>query len=74
MDINGCSSEWFPVQSGVPQGSVLGPLLLILYVIDLPSTVSSPMKIFADDVAMYCSVQSPNDSRTFQHDLDLVST
>ena len=72
--INGCSSEWSPVQSVVPQGSILGPLLFILYIYDLPSTVSSPMKIFADDVAMYCSVQSPNDSRAFQHDLDLVTT
>ena len=74
MIVNGCSSEWFPVQSGVPQGSILGPLLFILYINDLPSTVSSPKKIFADNVAMYCSVQSPNDSRAFQHDLDLVST
>ena len=70
--INGCSSEWSPVQSGVPQGSILRPLFFILYINDLPSTVSSPMKIFADDVAMYCSVQSPNDSRAFQYELDLV--
>ena len=54
--------------------SILGLLLFILYINDLPFTVSSPMKIFADDVAMYCSVQSPNDSRAFQHDFELVST
>ena len=48
--------------------------LFILYINDLPSTVSSPMKIFADDVAMYCSVHTSNDCKAFQHDLDLVST
>ena len=54
--INGHSSDWSLVLSGVPQGSILGPLLFILYINDLPSAVNSPMKIFADDVAMYCSV------------------
>ena len=72
--INGCFSEWSPVLSGVPQGSILGPLLFILYINDLPSAVSSSRKIFADDVAMYCPVHSANDCKAFQHDLDLVST
>ena len=69
--INGYSSDWSPVLSGVPQGYILGPLLFILYINDLPSAVCSPMKIFADDVAMYCSVQSNADCSAFQHDLDL---
>ena len=72
--INGYSSEWSPDQSEVPQGSILGPLLFIGYINDLPSPVSFPMKIFADDVTVYCSVQSSNDYRAFLHDLDLVST
>ena len=74
--INGCSSEWSPVLSGVPQDSILGSLLVILYINDLPSAVSSSMKIFADDVAMYCPVHSADDCKAFQHDLklDLVST
>ena len=71
--INGCSSDWSPVLSGVPQGSILGPLLFILYINDLPSAVSCTLKIFADDVAMYCSVESVTDCNTFQHDLDLVA-
>ena len=49
MHINGISSEWTEESSGVPQGSVLGPLLFILYVNDLQSEVSSFCKLFADD-------------------------
>ena len=71
--INGCASDWSPVSSGVPQGSILGPLLFILYINDLPSAVSSTMKIFADDVAMYCSVDSQSDCIAFQDDLDLIT-
>ena len=71
--INGCASDRSPVSSGVPQGSILGPLLFILYINDLPSAVSSIMKIFADDVAMNCSVDSPSDRIAFQHDLDLIT-
>jgi len=71
--INGSSSDWSPVLSGVPQGSILGPLLFILYLNDLPSAVCCPMKIFADDVAMYCPIQSATDCVDFQRDLDSIS-
>ena len=71
--INGCSSSWSPVLSGVPQGSILRPLLFILYINDLPSTVCSSIKIFADDVAMYRSVHSTTDCDAFQQDLDSIA-
>ena len=54
--INGQTSNWLDVCSGVPQGSVLGPLLFILYIDDLHrSVISSTLKIFADDVTVYNS-------------------
>ena len=72
--INGYSSGWSQVLSGVPQDSILGPLLFILYINDLPSAVLSPMKIFADDVAMYCPIRSTADCDAFQRDLDLIAS
>jgi len=70
--INGCAFDWSPVLSGVPQGSILGPLLFFLYINDLLSVVSFPMKIFADDVAIYCPVTSTADCKAFQKELDLI--
>ena len=61
------------VFSEVTLGSILGRLLFIFYINDLPSIVSSSMKIFANDV-MYHPILSPNDYRMFQHNLDLISS
>ena len=68
--INGHYSEWLPVLSGVPQGSILGPLLFILYIKNLHSLVkSSSLKIYADDVALYAAVSSYQDCVNLQDDL-----
>ena len=50
-----------PVLSGVPQGSVLGPLLFILYVNDIPDLVHCNIKMFADDTKLFTSVRSQED-------------
>ena len=47
--LNQATSEWTPFISGVPQGSVLGPLLFLLYVIDISDLVLSNLKMFADE-------------------------
>ena len=49
MVINGSQLDECNVVSGVPQGSVLGPLLFLIYVNDLPRVISSPSLLFADD-------------------------
>jgi hypothetical protein len=62
-DVNTLSSDWLHVRQGVPQGSVLGPLLFLLYINDLPKILnkfSTPI-IFADDTSILFSHSNVND-------------
>ena len=66
----GKTSHWLPVLSGVPQVSIFGPLLFILYIDDITSVVkSSSLKIFADDVSIYAKVPLIDDCLKLQEDL-----
>ena len=60
--LNGQTSEWKQIYSGVPQGSVLGPLLLLIYINDLPDGITSICKIFADDTSLFSKVLEVNKS------------
>ena len=70
--INSVFSSWRPVTSGVPQGSVLGPLLFAIYVNDLPLIVSSNLFMFADDLKLYRSITQPLDTTLLQHDVNTL--
>ena len=69
--INGVSSEWLPVTSGVPQGSILGPLLFLVYCNDIPTCIEehSTLALFADDSKLYRTLSSSASSASLQHDL-----
>ena len=60
--LNGQTSEWRKIKAGVPQGSVLGPLLFLIYINDLPDGVTSICKIFADDTSLFSKILDVNKS------------
>ena len=56
---NGQASDWTPVQAGEPQGSILGPLLFIIYINDIVKDIGCSIRLFAHDTSLYIIVESP---------------
>ena len=61
MALDGRASVPVPVLSGVPQESVLGPVLFLIFINDLPDNIRSSVRLFADDCFLYRNIKSPLD-------------
>ena len=71
--LNSESSSPVSVMSGVPQGTVLGPLMFLLYINDITKDINSPLRLFADDCLLYRVINSVEDINRLQEDLNKLS-
>ena len=72
--LDGVTSSSVSVTSGVPQGTVLGPLMFLLYVNDIITHENSPLRIYADDCLLYRIIDTPEDTAILQNDLDQITS
>ena len=71
--INGQNSEWLPVEAGVPQGSILGPLLFLVFINDITENIDSDINLFADDTSLLEIIKNPEQSAiTLNNDLKTI--
>ena len=72
--VNGETSTPAAVDSGVPQGSVLGPSLFLFYINDIPDNITSTVRLFADDTIVYIALKPTSNNTILQADLDHLAT
>jgi hypothetical protein len=72
LALNPCCESNSILDSGVPQGTVLDPLLFLVYINDLPENLHSSAKLFADDCLLYREVNTTSDTNKLQEDLDML--
>ncbi|XP_069105722.1 uncharacterized protein [Argopecten irradians] len=70
VTVNGQLSTELPVTSGVPQGSVLGPILFLIYVNDMPDMLDCTIKLFADDTKLSAKITSDDDRSKLQENIN----
>ena len=73
MVLDGRASDTVPVLSGVLQGSVLGRVLFLIFINDLPDNIRSSVRLFADDCVLYRNIKSPLDCHILQDDLNSLA-
>ena len=71
--VDGEVSNWKSVLSGVPQGSVLGPILFLIYINDLDDDIKSKVLNFADDTKVFRKIESDADRQQLQDDLNKLN-
>ena len=67
--VNGSESSWSCVESGIPQGSILGPILFTLFVNDIPDLIKTSISMYADDTKLYCPLTSDESALDLVEDL-----
>ena len=74
VTMNGKKSDWRNVTSGIPQGSVLGPVLFLVFINDFPDVIKVLLKLFADDAKVYNIISSSNDVQPLQRRVNNAGT
>ncbi len=64
--VEGEHSQWVKVQSDIPQGTVLGSLLFLIYINNLPDNISATVRVFADDCVLYSNIRFQPDTTKLQ--------
>ena len=73
--LQGCSSDWRNIGAGVPQGSVLGPIMFLVYINDMKDDLQSSLSLFADDKLMHISSNSDETNKNIlNRDLGIMKT
>ena len=67
--LNGKSSDCKNITSGVPQGSVVGPVLFMIHINDMPDVLRKYCKMFDDDAKLYSAIETPDDQEELKEDL-----
>ena len=72
--LNGQTSDWTPVEAGVPQGFILGPLLFLMYINNIAQRTGCSIRLFAHDTSLYIIVECPDQAaRILNADLRAIS-